>query len=186
MSARTSDSGASGGGDLDFESLVELHYAALYRFALSLTRSESDAGDLVQDTFLTWASKGHQLREASKVKTWLFTALHRKFLMSRRHESRFPHLEISHVETELPAIEPHTLNHLDAPAVLQLLSRVDPQYQAVIALFYLEDYSYNEIATVLEIPLGTVKSRLARGLTQLKELVRRASAPGQSPEQSTS
>jgi len=54
---------------------------------------------------------------------------------------------------------------------------VDPQYQAAVALFYLEDNSYNEIAGILEVPLGTVKSRIARGLAQLKELVLRSPPP---------
>jgi RNA polymerase sigma-70 factor (ECF subfamily) len=62
---------------------------------------------------------------------------------------------------------------LDAQDVLQLLGQVDEQFQAAVALFYLEDYSYNEIAAILDIPLGTVKSRIARGLGQLKELVLR-------------
>ena len=52
----------------------------LYRFALSLSRQESDAADLTQQTFFLWASKGHQLRDQSKVKTWLFTSLYREFL----------------------------------------------------------------------------------------------------------
>ena len=63
--------------ELDFEGLVNLHYASLYRFALSLTRKESDASDLTQQTFYVWATKGHQLLDASKVKSWLFTTLHR-------------------------------------------------------------------------------------------------------------
>ena len=62
-------------GPLDFDSLVSLHYASLYRFALSLTRKESDACDLTQQTFYVWASKGHQLEDNSKVKSWLFTTL---------------------------------------------------------------------------------------------------------------
>jgi RNA polymerase sigma-70 factor (ECF subfamily) len=63
--------------DLDFEKLVEDYHMPLYRFALSLSRKESDAADLTQQTFYLWASKGHQLRDASKVKTWLFTSLYR-------------------------------------------------------------------------------------------------------------
>src|SRR5512134_3657493 len=55
-----------------FETLVSEHYEPLYRFALSLTRAESDAADLTQQTFYVWATKGHQLRDASKVKAWLF------------------------------------------------------------------------------------------------------------------
>ena len=65
---------------LDFENLVAKYYEPLYRFAFSLARDEADACDLVQQTFYIWAAKGHQLRDASKVKTWLFTTLHRGFL----------------------------------------------------------------------------------------------------------
>ena len=167
---------------MDFQSLVDLHYAALYRFAMSMTRTESDACDLVQQTFLTWATKGHQLQDTSKVKSWLFTTLHRCFLESRRRSSRFPHLEISEAEAELPNVEPDQVSHLDAQDALNLLGQVDEQFQAAVALFYLEDYSYKEIASILEVPLGTVKSRIARGLAQLKELVRRKAAPpGKAP-----
>ena len=80
-------------------------------------------------------------------------------------------------EADLPQVEPELVNHLDAKAALELLAQVDPQYQAAVALFYLEDYSYNEIAGILEVPLGTVKSRIARGLAQLKELVLRSNPP---------
>jgi RNA polymerase sigma-70 factor (ECF subfamily) len=140
---------------------------------MSLTRAESDACDLVQQTFLTWATKGHQLQDVSKVKSWLYTTLHRAFLESRRRTTRFPHLEITKAEAELPSVEPDMVSALDAQDVLQLLGQVDEQFQAAVALFYLEDYSYNEIAAILDIPLGTVKSRIARGLGQLKELVLR-------------
>jgi RNA polymerase sigma-70 factor (ECF subfamily) len=139
---------------------------------MTLTRAESDACDLVQETFLTWARKGHQLREPTAAKAWLFTTLHRVYLQSRRRFSRFPHLELTEAEVELPPVEPEMANRVDSREALVLLSQVDVQYQAPLALFYLEDYSYNEIAAVLEVPLGTVKSRIARGLSQLKELVR--------------
>src|SRR6266550_6455792 len=69
---------------LDFDSLIEQHYRSLYQFAFSLTQSESDACDLTQQTFYIWATKGHQLRDLSKVKTWLFTTLHREFLQMSR------------------------------------------------------------------------------------------------------
>ena len=153
------------------QALVDQFYAPLYRFAMSLTRTESDAGDLVQDTFTIWAAKGHQLLDVSKVKSWLFTTLHRRFLESQRRVIRFPHLELSAVDHELPAVEPGLVNQMDARQAVELLAKVDPQYRAAVALFYLEDYSYNEIAGILEVPLGTVKSRIARGLAQLKTLL---------------
>ena len=156
--------------------MVDLHYGALYRFAMSLTRTEADACDLVQQTFLTWATKGHQLQDLSKAKSWLFTTLHRCFLESRRRTTRFPHLEITEAEAELPNIQPDQAKHLDAQDALQLLRQVDEQFQSAVALFYLEDYSYNDIAAILDVPLGTVKSRIARGVAQLKELARRKEA----------
>ena len=152
---------------VDFESLVAAYYEPLYGFAFSLTRDEADSCDLVQQTFCIWANKGHQLRNASKVKTWLFTTLHREFLASRRKQTRFPHVEIEFAAAELPTIEPATVNRLDSAQVLNVLAQLDEIYQAPVALFYLQDFSYNEIAEALDIPLGTVKSRLTRGLARL-------------------
>ena len=160
-----------GQSDREFEALVDQHYGPLYRFALSLTRTETDACDLTQETFRVWATKGHQLADRTRAKSWLFTTLHRLFLESRRRFTRFPHLELEEVAEEIPGVEPEVVNRLDARQVVELLSRVDPQFQAPVALFYLEEASYNEIAEILEIPLGTVKSRIARGLAQLKQLL---------------
>jgi RNA polymerase sigma-70 factor (ECF subfamily) len=158
-------------GPLDFESLVHLHYAALYRFALSLTCNENDACDLTQQTFYIWATKGHQLREPSKVKAWLFTTLHREFLQTQRKHTRFPEQELGAVLDELPPFDPELVRQLDARAVVALLAQVDAVFRAPVALFYLDDCPYNEIAAILDVPLGTVKSRIARGLAQLQALL---------------
>ncbi|HLX95529.1 MAG TPA: RNA polymerase sigma factor [Verrucomicrobiae bacterium] len=156
---------------VDFESLVACHYQSLYQFAFSLTREEADACDLTQQTFCIWAAKGHQLRDESKVKTWLFTTLHREFLGARRKQVRFPHVELEQVAAELPAVAPAPLNQLDTAQVLAALEQLDEIYRAPVALFYLQDYSYLEIAGILEVPIGTVKSRLARGLDRLHQLL---------------
>jgi RNA polymerase sigma-70 factor (ECF subfamily) len=156
---------------LDFEKLVAQFYRPLYQFAFSLTRSEAEACDLTQETFYVWATKGHQLRDATKVKTWLFTTLYREFLEARRQQSRFADSELSELEPALPPVEPPRLNHLDAQQVLKSLAQVDAVFQAPVALFYLEDHSYKEIAEILQVPMGTVKSRLARGLAQLQQIL---------------
>jgi len=65
--------------DADFEKLVDDYHVLLYRFALGLTRKESDAEDLTQQTFYVWALKGHQLRDPAKIKTWLFTSLYHQY-----------------------------------------------------------------------------------------------------------
>jgi RNA polymerase sigma-70 factor (ECF subfamily) len=150
---------------------VARFYQPLYQFAFSLTRAEADACDLTQQTFYVWATKGHQLRDASKVKTWLFTTLHRAFLESRRRQTRFPHYELSEVLLELPTLPPDAINKLDAAQVLEALGKVDAAYQAPVALFYLEDCSYKEIAEILDVPIGTVKSRMSRGIAQLHNLL---------------
>jgi RNA polymerase sigma-70 factor (ECF subfamily) len=157
--------------ELDFEGLVNLYYVSLYRFALSLTHKDSDARDLTQQTFYVWANKGHQLRDISKVKSWLFTTLHREFLETQRRKTRFPHYELEEVSHELPNIEPELVNRLDSGAVLSLLAQVEPVFQAPVALFYLEDYAYKEIAEILTVPMGTVKSRIARGIAQLQAIL---------------
>src|SRR5438445_13381084 len=78
-----------------------------YKFAYSLTRAEADASDLTQQTFYLWATKGHQLRERSKVKTWLFTTLYRTFLDARKRQTRFPHCGLDEAAPEdLPAASP--------------------------------------------------------------------------------
>jgi RNA polymerase sigma-70 factor, ECF subfamily len=157
-----------------FEALVNQYYEPLYRFAFSLTRTEADAFDLTQQTFYVWATKGHQLRDEKSIKTWLFTTLHRVFLQARRREARFPHEPLDEKDEHLPFTDPVMANHLDWQEVLDALGRVEEHYQAAVALFYLEDCSYKEIADILDVPVGTVKSRLARGLGQLKKHLNKA------------
>jgi RNA polymerase sigma-70 factor, ECF subfamily len=168
--------------NLDFETVVAAYYKPLYQFAFSLTRSESDACDLTQQTFYIWATKGHQLRDASKVKSWLFTALHRAFLDSRRRQTRFSHSELTETDADLPVILPEAGHRVDALQAVEARGQVDEVYRAPVALFYLEDYSYQEIANILEVPIGTVKSRISRGLAQLKEIFTESSPVWLQPE----
>ena len=169
---------------MDFESLVARHYQSLYQFAFSLARDEADACDLTQQTFCIWAAKGHQLRDESKVKTWLFTTLHREFLGARRKRSRFPHIELEQASAELPAVLPPLSDQLDTEQVLAALASLDEIYRAPVALFYLQDYSYLEIAEILGVPIGTVKSRLARGLVRLHQSLAGGHAASPPPQPS--
>ncbi len=154
--------------EIDFQQLVDQQYAPLFRFALGLAKSEADAADLTQQTFFLWASKGHQLRDRSKAKSWLFTTLYREFLGRRRHEVRFPKVELDDVREEEMSILPN-VNALDSASVLEALCEVEEPFRAPLTLFYLEQFSYQEIADVLEVPIGTVMSRLSRGKAQLRQ-----------------
>jgi RNA polymerase sigma factor (sigma-70 family) len=165
--------------DEAFTQLVDAHYGPLYRFALSLARNGSDAGDLVQQTFFIWATKGHGLRELSKAKSWLFTTLYREFLRGRRRDSRSSSLEdLPPGEKEPAAEDVDRVSRIDAAAVMVALQTVDEMFRAPLSLFYIEDMSYQEIADTLEVPIGTVMSRLSRGKAQLRMALERAEAPG--------
>lgn len=157
-----------------FTQLVDAHYAPLYRFALSLAKNSADAGDLVQQTFFIWATKGHGLRETAKAKSWLFTTLYREFLRGRRREARASSLEdLPPGEADVAAEEIDRVVRLDAAAVMVALQSVDEVFRAPLTLFYLEDLSYQEIADTLGVPIGTVMSRLSRGKAQLRAALAR-------------
>ncbi len=138
----------------------------LYRFGLSLTRDPSDAADLTQQTFLLWASKGHQLREQSKVKAWLFTSLYREFLRAERQRGRESGSEDQFSDVECV---PVAANNLDGDAVVRALLDLEEIYRAPLSLFYLQEHSYKEIAETLNLPVGTVMSRISRGKARLRE-----------------
>ena len=155
-----------------FPQLVETYYAALYRFALSLAKNSSDAGDLTQQTFFVWATKGNSLRDQSKAKSWLFTTLYREFLRGRRRSGRMVAIDdLTPAEQEIPDVETDLVSKMDAPLVMDALQEVDDAFREPLTLFYLQDLSYLEIAEILSIPIGTVMSRLSRGKSQLRALL---------------
>ena len=154
----------------EFGELVDAHYEALYRFGYSLTRSPDRAADLVQETFCIWAEKNAQLRDRSKAKTWLFTTLHREFLGQRRKLSRFSDEPLD--EGMMAAAmngEEDAERQMDGHRAVELLGEMDEMYQAPLALFYIQQHSYKEIAEILSVPIGTVMSRLSRGKEMLRK-----------------
>lgn len=155
----------------DFAQIVAQHYEPLYRFAFSLTRAEPDAMDLTQQTFRIWAAKGHQLRDGSKVKTWLFTTLRREFLSLQRKYSRFEYSELSDEDQNISDVSTELVNSLDAARLIELLQQVKEPYRSAVILFYMEDFSYKEMAEILEVPMDTVQSRVSRGVGELQRLI---------------
>lgn len=156
---------------IDFDQLVVDYYQNLYRFAFSLAKNEADATDLTQQTFYRFATKGHQLKDKRKVKTWLFTTLYREFLGTARRGKRFTHVKLEDAGAELPSISPGITRQIDGNLAVEALAELEERYRAPLALFYLEDLSYKEIAESLDVPIGTVMSRLSRGKEQLRSLL---------------
>ena len=153
----------------DYEKIVSLYYRDLYRFAYSLTGDADGACDLTQESYYRLLSNDGQLRDVTKIKAWLFTTLYRVFLGQKHRSARFPHLTISSVEHELPVLTPKIVNELDGSLVMEALLEIDEHYRTPLTLFYLQSLSYQEIARVLDIPIGTVMSRLSRSKTVLRD-----------------
>jgi RNA polymerase sigma-70 factor (ECF subfamily) len=154
--------------ELDYEQIVSAHHEDLYRFAFSLCGSPDDSAELTQETYSRLLEKGEQIRDRSRIKSWLFTTTYRIFLGWKRHARRFPHVTLEISVSELPTLAPTVIDQIDSEAVMEALLEVEEHLRTPIVLFYLEDLSYREIAELLDVTIGTVMSRLSRG----KDLLR--------------
>ena len=153
--------------------LIDSHYEALYRYAYRLAGNSSDAEDLTQDTFGKAITTLGQLRDPERAKPWLFRILRNLYLHRIRDERRkklIPLDAIGDLAEEAPDAPP-----VVDPATLQdALDGLDETFRTPLILFYFEDFSYRDIAEQMDLPIGTVMSRLARGKGYLKA----ALAPG--------
>lgn len=155
----------------DFKQLIDAHYQGLFRFAQSLCRREGLAEDLVQQTFLQWARKGHTLRDGEKAKTWLFTTLYREWLGIARREKTHQQVEFEPDLHGAISEEPEEEPTVDNATLQQALDQLEERYRAPLVLFYLRELSYRNIAETLDLPIGTVMSRLSRAKDSLKRIL---------------
>jgi RNA polymerase sigma-70 factor (ECF subfamily) len=143
----------------------------LYGAALRLTRNPADAEDLVQDTYARAFAGARRFTPGTNLRAWLFTILHNAFLNSRRRAGRNPVLAGSEaaehaVETAAsaaPGPEAALLRQADADAVRRAVDELPEAFRDAVWLRDAEGFSYVEIAEMLEIPVGTVMSRISRG-----------------------
>lgn len=157
--------------------LIDRHHALLYRYAYRLSGSAVDAEDLTQQTYLIAHQHLDQLREASSAKSWLCTILRHAYL--RFQQTRSPLIPLD--KTPEP-IQPPSEFDIDEEALQQALGKLTEDYRSAVILYYFQELSYKEIAEVLDVPLGTVMSRLSRGKAQLKELLERRDVQESTPE----
>jgi len=157
----------------DFDGMLELQIPRLRRYARALTRDFSQADDLVQNCLTRAVAKQHLWQSGTDLRAWLFTILHHQHVNHIRRSIR----EGSHVELEeLPEL-PELTAQPDAIAMLQLrdleaaLGKLELHQREVILLVGLEEMSYAEVANVLNVPVGTVRSRLSRGRDRLRRLL---------------
>lgn len=163
----------------EFAQAALSHIDSLYGTALRLTRRAADAEDLVQDTYLKAFRSAHQFEAGTNLKAWLFTILHNTFRNARRHDGRNP------VEVDSDAVERATAAGPGEQSPEQLLTRatLDADLQAALDelpeafrqavwLRDVEELTYAEMAQVLDVPIGTVMSRISRGRRGLLDNLR--------------
>ena len=149
---------------LDVARLVADHHQALYRYAYRLSGSVADAEDLAQQVFLIAQQKSDQVRDALCARGWLFTVLRNCYLKSFR--GRLPMVvsdfDIDSVGDE--AVE----QPFDGEQLQLAIDALGEEFKIVVLMFYFEHRSYREIAALLDVPMGTVMSRLARAKAHLR------------------
>ena len=154
-----------------FHRLVEREIPRLRRYARALTRRADRADDLVQETLLRAIAKGHLWQAGTDIRAWLFTIMHNQHVnMVRRAMRDEATVDIEQMSSSLVAITDPTasrqLRELDTA-----LARLSAEQREVILLVGLEDMSYEAAAQILDVPVGTVGSRLSRGRGALRQLM---------------
>jgi RNA polymerase sigma-70 factor, ECF subfamily len=145
--------------------LIDEHYALVYRYAYRLCGAVADAEDLTQQTFLTAQAKRDQLRDPQAARGWLCAIARHAFLRSQRYPQRtFPLWD--GVE---PWSESAPPEEIDEVTLQRALAELPEEFRTPVVLFYFEGFSYKEIAGRLQVPLGTVMSRLSRAKAHLRE-----------------
>jgi RNA polymerase sigma-70 factor (ECF subfamily) len=155
------------------------HIDGLYGYALVLTRNHADAEDLVQETYVRAIQAVSRLRPDSNIKGWLFTILRNVWLNQLRKRRSGP--QFIDVDTEAgpaadlaaPTKNSHDLyvSKLEKEQVQAALQQLPLEFREIILLREYDELSYQEIATVLDCPAGTVMSRLGRARTMLRRLL---------------
>lgn len=151
-----------------FQALVDAHYEGLFRYAYRLSGSSADAEDLTQEAFSKAMSRLSQLREPERAKAWLFRILRNLYLHKVRNEKRHRIVPIDSIG-DLPARDSAEGPPLIDPAKLQeALNELEEGFRTPLILFYFDEFSYRDIADQMELPIGTVMSRLARAKSYLR------------------
>ncbi|MBO0831916.1 MAG: sigma-70 family RNA polymerase sigma factor [Actinobacteria bacterium] len=167
--------------DARFERDVTPLIAQLYPAALRMTRNQSDAEDLVQETLAKAYSAFHQFRPGTNLRAWLHRILSNTFINSYRKKRREPVQDLgANLQDEallgsdplLPSArsaEVEALERIGDSEILQALRELPTEFRAAIYLADIEGYPYREIAEIMDTPIGTVMSRIHRGRTKLRE-----------------
>lgn len=145
--------------------LVSQHYDAVYRLAFRLAGTAHDAEDIAQQAFLDAQRKLDTLRDPSSAKAWL-CMIARNLFRRKLRDAGPVHATLEAVPEPTCEASPEPL---DTNSLQQALQQLLPEYRTVLVLFYFQNLSYQQIAEELEVPIGTVMSRLSRGKQHLRQ-----------------
>ena len=159
--------------------IVSQHLDALYSYGLVISRNPTEAEDLVQETCARAVRAMGSLREDSNVKSWLFTILRNIWLNQLREQRAAPKIVELDVEESIADVAVETsedpltsyINKVERQRVRQAIQQLPVHFREIILLREFEELSYEEIANLLDCPVGTVMSRLARARAKLRDLL---------------
>ena len=155
----------------DFAGQLEEQIPRMRRYALALTRKPDKADDLVQTTLVRAIAKQHLFKPGTNLRAWLFTLLHNQHVNDvRRSVNEGISVDVADLAKDLVAVAdpsaPRQLKELDAA-----IAKLPIEQRQVILLVGLEGMAYEEVAAILMVPIGTIRSRLSRGRSALRQLM---------------
>jgi RNA polymerase sigma-70 factor (ECF subfamily) len=155
----------------DFHGHLEEQIPRLRRYARALTRDASRADDLVQDTLVRALAKQHLWQAGTNLRAWLFTLMHNQHVNDVRRSSREgSNIDITDMATALVATTDPTASR-QLRELERALAQLPLEQREAILLVGMEGLRYDEAAAVLQVPIGTVRSRLSRGRDALRKLM---------------
>jgi RNA polymerase sigma-70 factor (ECF subfamily) len=150
---------------------IEQEIPRLRRYARALTRDMAGADDLVQDCLSRALSKAHLWQEGTDLRAWLFTILHNQYVNHvRRSVREGSAVALNETEPSLTS-QPNQTKRLELRDLERALARLPEEQRQVLLLVGLEGMRYEEVATVMNVPVGTIRSRLSRGRDALRVLM---------------
>jgi RNA polymerase sigma-70 factor (ECF subfamily) len=150
---------------------IQAEIPRLRRYARALTRDFNAADDLVQDCLTRALGKVHLWQRGSDLRAWLFTILHNQFVNQVRRSVREGTAIAAQENSRSLSSGPAQGTRLELRDLQRAMKRLPEEQRAVILLVGLEGMRYEEVATVLNVPVGTVRSRLSRGRDMLRQLM---------------
>ena len=167
----------------EFEREVLDHLDRLYGYALHLTKNTEDASDLVQDTYLNALKSAKQYTLGTNAGAWLFTIMRNTFLNKMRKKKRKPvgmagewidqmaREDVSELKKHGPDPSTKLLDNLLKEDIVKAIDSLPEEFKDAVVLCDVQGFSYADIADILDIPIGTVRSRIHRGRLILRNLL---------------